>query len=211
MSTHRYSALLTDLYELTMLAGYFEKGMHRQTAVFDMFFRHNPFTGGYAIFAGLQPTLEYLSQLQFTAADLAYLQTLGIFKPAFLDYLKDFRFRGKVTAPAEGTVVFANEPLITIEGGIGRSPVGGNRLAQHHQLPDPGRHQSRTHRQRSQPRHRRGVRIAPRTRTGRWFKRSPGRLYRRSAQHQQHLGGSGIRYSDQRAPMPIAGLWRFLR
>ncbi len=123
MSTHRYSALLTDLYELTMLAGYFEKGMHRQTAVFDLFFRHNPFTGGYAIFAGLQPALEYLSQLQFTTTDLTYLQTLGIFKPAFLDYLKDFRFRGKVTAPAEGTVVFANEPLITVEGELAEAQL----------------------------------------------------------------------------------------
>lgn len=123
MATHRYSALLTDLYELTMLAGYFEKGMHRQTAVFDLFFRTNPFTGGFAVFAGLQPALKYLSQLRFTATDLAYLQSLGIFKPAFLDYLKDFRFRGKVTAPAEGTVVFANEPLVTVEGELAEAQL----------------------------------------------------------------------------------------
>jgi nicotinate phosphoribosyltransferase len=123
MSTHRYSALLTDLYELTMLAGYFEKDMHRQPAVFDLFFRRNPFKGGYAIFAGLQPALEYLSQLQFTVDDLTYLQSLGIFKPAFLDYLKDFRFRAKVTAPAEGTVVFANEPLVTVEGELAQAQL----------------------------------------------------------------------------------------
>lgn len=118
MSDHRYSALLTDLYELTMLAGYFEKGMHRQTAVFDLFFRHNPYHGGFAVFAGLQPALEYLSQLKFTAEDLAYLKKLDIFKPDFLDYLESFRFHGKVTAPAEGTVVFAREPLLTVEGAM---------------------------------------------------------------------------------------------
>jgi nicotinate phosphoribosyltransferase len=123
MSIHRYSALLTDLYELTMLAGYFEKGMHRQTAVFDMFFRHNPFNGGYAVFAGLQPALEYLAGLRFTPEDLAYLKTLDIFKPAFLDYLEDFRFRGKVTAPPEGTVVFANEPLVTVEAELAEAQL----------------------------------------------------------------------------------------
>ncbi|ABA88321.1 nicotinate phosphoribosyltransferase [Syntrophotalea carbinolica DSM 2380] len=123
MSTHRYSALLTDLYELTMLAGYFEKGMHRQTAVFDMFFRHNPYHAGYAIFAGLQPLLEYLSELRFTASDLAYLKALGIFKPAFLDFLEGFRFRGKVTAPTEGTAVFAAEPLVTVEGELAEAQL----------------------------------------------------------------------------------------
>ncbi len=114
----RYSALLTDLYELTMLAGYFEKGMHEKRAVFDLFFRKAPFHGGYAIFAGLETALAYLSGLQFTADDLAYLQKLNIFKPAFLEYLKTFRFRGKVTSVPEGTVVFGGEPLLTVEGPI---------------------------------------------------------------------------------------------
>lgn len=123
MDAYRYSALLTDLYELTMLAGYFEKGMHRQTAVFDLFFRRNPYQGGYAVFAGLQPALEYLSQLHFTAQDVAYLQNLGMFKPAFLDFLREFRFRGKVIAPPEGTIVFANEPLLTVEGELAEAQL----------------------------------------------------------------------------------------
>jgi len=111
-----YSALMTDLYELTMLAGYFDEGMHEKPAVFDLYFRNPPYKGNYAIFAGLEPALEYLSGLRFTEEDLDYLKTLGIFKPAFLDFLRDFRFRGKVTAPPEGTAVFPNEPLLTVEG-----------------------------------------------------------------------------------------------
>jgi nicotinate phosphoribosyltransferase len=123
MTDFRYSALLTDLYELTMLAGYFEKGMHRKKAVFDLFFRKNPFHGGYAVFAGLQPALQYLSQLRFTENDLDYLRGLGLFKREFLDFLKDFRFRGQVTAPSEGTVVFANEPLLTVEGELAETQL----------------------------------------------------------------------------------------
>jgi nicotinate phosphoribosyltransferase len=114
----RYSALLTDLYELTMLAGYLEEGMSETPAVFDLFFRHNPYGGGYAIFAGLETALSYLEKLQFTDDELRYLKGLGIFKPRYLDFLRDFRFRGKVTAPQEGTAVFANEPLLTVEGSL---------------------------------------------------------------------------------------------
>ncbi|ALC16053.1 putative nicotinate phosphoribosyltransferase [Desulfuromonas soudanensis] len=116
MKRSQYSALLTDLYELTMLAGYFDEGMHQKPAVFDLFFRTNPFTGSYAVFAGLEPALHYLEGLRFTEDDLDYLKSLEIFKPAFLHFLRDFRFTGRVTAPPEGTVVFANEPLLTVEG-----------------------------------------------------------------------------------------------
>ncbi len=114
----RYSALLTDLYELTMLAGYLEERMTETPAVFDLFFRHNPFQGGYAIFAGLDTALDYLEGLRFKDDELAYLRGLGIFRPHFLDFLRDFRFRGTVTAPPEGTAVFANEPLLTVEGNL---------------------------------------------------------------------------------------------
>jgi nicotinate phosphoribosyltransferase len=113
-----YSALFTDLYELTMLAGYLEEGMHETPAVFDLFFRHNPFKGGYAVFAGLETALAYLEGLRFTDDELDYLRGLGLFKPRYIDYLHDFRFHGEVTAPPEGTVVFANEPLLTVSGGL---------------------------------------------------------------------------------------------
>jgi len=111
-----YPALMTDLYELTMLAGYLEEGLAQQPATFDLFYRTNPYEGGYAIFAGLEPALEYLENLRFTGEELDYLQSLQLFKPEFLDFLQGFRFRGRVTAPPEGSVVFANTPLLTVEG-----------------------------------------------------------------------------------------------
>lgn len=111
-----YSALLTDLYQLTMLAGYFEKGMQDDPVVFDLFFRTPPFKGGYAVFAGLEPALRYLAELSFSDDDLSYLGSLGIFSARFLDYLKEFRFRGKVVAVPEGTAVFPHEPLLSVEG-----------------------------------------------------------------------------------------------
>ena len=114
----RYSALLTDLYELTMLAGYLEEGMAEKHAVFDLFYRNNPFEGGYAVFAGLEPALDYLEGLRFLPDELKYLKGLGIFRPRFIEFLREFRFRCSVTAPPEGTVVFANEPLLTVEGAL---------------------------------------------------------------------------------------------
>jgi len=112
----RYSPLLTDLYELTMMAGYLEEGMAEKPAVFDLFFRTNPFEGGYAVFAGVEPALECLEQLSFEPEELDYLQGLGLFRPRFIEYLREFRFRGRITAPPEGTLVFACEPLLTVEG-----------------------------------------------------------------------------------------------
>lgn len=111
-----YSPLLTDLYELTMLAGYFEEGIADQPAAFDLYFRANPYGGSYAVFAGLEQALAFLENAAFSEEELAYLERLGLFKPGFLDFLRSFRFRGKVTAPPEGSVVFANEPLLTVEG-----------------------------------------------------------------------------------------------
>jgi nicotinate phosphoribosyltransferase len=112
----KHSPLLTDLYELTMLAGYHEKGIAGQAAIFDLYFRTNPFNGSYAVFAGLQQALDILETSRFSADELAYLQGLRLFRPEFIDFLSEFRFRGKVTAPPEGSVVFADEPLLTVEG-----------------------------------------------------------------------------------------------
>ena len=110
------NALLTDLYELTMLAGYHREGMHEERAAFELFFRDIPYQGGFAVFAGLQPALDYLSALEFTKPELDYLGQLGLFDRQFLDYLRDFKFRGSVTAPREGEIVFPGEPLLTVEG-----------------------------------------------------------------------------------------------
>ncbi len=117
------SALMTDLYELTMLAGYLREEMETQPAVFDLYFRTAPYQGSYAVFAGLQPALDYLSGLRFTPADLAYLERLGLFERRFLDFLRDFRFRGRVTAPREGEIVFPGEPLLTVEGTLAEAQL----------------------------------------------------------------------------------------
>lgn len=117
------SALLTDLYQLTMLAGYFEKGMHQTPAVFDLYFREAPFRGNFAIFAGLETALEQLEQLHFTEQELVYLDSLGLFKAKFLDFLSSFRFRGNVLAPPEGSVVFPHEPLLTVEAPLAEAQL----------------------------------------------------------------------------------------
>lgn len=114
-----YPALLTDLYELTMLAGYQREGMLDRPAAFELFFRDMPFDGGYAVFAGLQPALDYLSQLSFHSKELDYIASLGLFSKEFLDFLRNFKFCGNVTAPREGQVVFPGEPLLTVEGRLG--------------------------------------------------------------------------------------------
>ncbi|WP_295816248.1 nicotinate phosphoribosyltransferase [uncultured Deinococcus sp.] len=107
-------ALFTDLYQLTMMQGYVEHGLHTQEAVFDLGFRRRPFRGGYALWAGLEPMLDALESLRFTDGDLAYLDTLGLFRPAFLDALRGWRFTGRVDAFPEGSVVFSHEPLLTV-------------------------------------------------------------------------------------------------
>lgn len=108
------SPLFTDLYQLTMMQGYYFNALHTQEAVFDLYFRRLPFEGGYAVWAGLEPMLDTLEMLRFSEADLAYLKTLGQFKPEFLAALRDWRFRGRIEAFAEGDVVFPHEPLLTV-------------------------------------------------------------------------------------------------
>lgn len=119
----RHSPLLTDLYELTMLAGYLEEGMSEKAAVFDLYFRTNPFEGGYAVFAGLETALERLMALHFTSEELNYLDGLKLFQPRFIKFLSEFRFRGRVIAPPEGTAVFANEPFLTVEGTLAETQL----------------------------------------------------------------------------------------
>ena len=105
--------LLTDLYELTMMQGYF-KTQNTETVVFDAFYRSNPCQGGYAIAAGLEQVIDYIKNLHFSPEDIAYLGSLGIFEQDFLDYLKDFHFSGDIYAIPEGTVVFPREPLVKV-------------------------------------------------------------------------------------------------
>jgi nicotinate phosphoribosyltransferase len=117
-------ALLTDLYELTMAAGYLEQGKAGDTATFDLYFRHNPFRGGYAVAAGLEDAVGAVTASRFSAEDLHFLRSLRttagtpLFSGAFLDYLAQYRFRGSAWAIPEGTVVFPNEPLMQVQGNL---------------------------------------------------------------------------------------------
>ncbi len=105
--------LLTDLYELTMMQGYFKSNNH-DVVVFDAFYRSNPSGGGYAILAGLEQVIDYVKNLRFDEDDIAYLRGLGIFDEDFLTYLGAFRFSGDIYAIPEGTVIFPREPLIKV-------------------------------------------------------------------------------------------------
>lgn len=115
-------SLLTDLYQLTMAYGYWKQGLAEQEAVFHLFFRKNPFGGGYAVAAGLEHAVAYLEQLTLSADDIAYLATLTgnddqpLFEQGFLDYLADMRFTCDVDAMPEGTLAFPHEPLIRVRG-----------------------------------------------------------------------------------------------
>ncbi len=106
--------LLTDLYELTMMQGYFHNMDKNETVIFDAFYRNNPGNGGYAITAGLEQLIKYIKELHFAPQDIEYLASLGIFGKEFLDYLADFKFSGSIYAIPEGTVVFPREPLVKV-------------------------------------------------------------------------------------------------
>ena len=109
----RNLTLMTDLYELTMMQGYF-KNPTDQVVVFDAFYRKNPCDGGYAIAAGLDQIIEYVRHLHFAPDDIDYLRSLNIFDADFLEYLRGFHFTGDIYAVPEGTVVFPREPLLKV-------------------------------------------------------------------------------------------------
>ena len=105
--------LLTDLYELTMMQGYFEK-QNNEVVIFDMFFRENPDKGGYSIMAGLEQVIAYIKGLHFAYEDVDYLRSLGLFSEEFLSYLSGFHFSGSIYAIPEGTVIFPKEPILKV-------------------------------------------------------------------------------------------------
>ncbi len=111
------SALFTDFYELTMAQGFWKNNMNHKS-VFDVFFRRNPFEGGFAVFAGIETLLDCLDSFHFSEEDIAFLQSLDKFEPDFLDYLKNFSFTGDLYAMEEGTIVFPNEPLVRIHASL---------------------------------------------------------------------------------------------
>ena len=118
------NALLTDLYELTMAAAYLDWGKEKDSATFDLYYRHNPFNGGYAIAAGLENAIRAVMETEFSKSDILFLRSLRtlvgtpVFPEKFLDYLSSYRFNGNIRAIPEGTVVFPNEPLMQVSGNL---------------------------------------------------------------------------------------------
>jgi nicotinate phosphoribosyltransferase len=121
------SALLTDLYQLTMLQGYFDQRME-ETAVFEFFVRKLPRTRNFLLAAGLEQALAFLETVRFTPAELEWIASHGAFRPALVRYLENFRFTGEVHAMAEGTVFFPNEPILRVTAPIAQAQLVESRL-----------------------------------------------------------------------------------
>ena len=117
-SQERNITMMMDLYELTMSNGYFLQENKDTQVAFDVFFRRNPDGGGFSIFAGLEQIIEYIENMHFGPDDISYLRSLQLFDENFLQYLSEFRFRGDVYAFPEGTVMYPNEPVITVKAGL---------------------------------------------------------------------------------------------
>lgn len=110
----RNLSMMMDLYEMTMANGYFVKQEAEDYVTFDVFYRKNPDGGGFAVFAGLEQVLDYLEKLHFEKKDIDYLRSLGIYSEDFLNWLADYHFRGNVLSMPEGTIMYPNEPILTI-------------------------------------------------------------------------------------------------
>jgi nicotinate phosphoribosyltransferase len=114
----------TDLYELTMVAGYLVSSKSKQRACFDLYYRQNPDGGGFCVFAGLESVIQYVNSLKIYPDDLNYLKGIGIFSTKALGELAEgIRFTGDIWAVPEGTVVFPNEPLIRVIGPIAEAQI----------------------------------------------------------------------------------------
>ena len=112
-----HPATYTDYYELTMAQGYFLSGLHEKRASFDYFFRKIPFDGGYVVFAGLKELIDTIKHLKFSDREMAYLNNEG-FDSRFLKHLKNFEFKGDISSVKEGELVFANQPIVSVEGNL---------------------------------------------------------------------------------------------
>ena len=113
----RNLTMLTDLYQLTMMYGYFKEGMQNNTGIFDLFFRPKEDVE-YAVMAGTESVVNYINAIHFSEEDIAYLRSLKLFDESFLTYLSTFRFTGELYAMPEGTVVFPYEPLVRVRAPI---------------------------------------------------------------------------------------------
>ena len=109
-------ALHTDLYQINMLQTYWKKGMTDKHAVFEAYYRSNPFGNGYTIYTGLERVIDYIQNLRFKESDIDYLRNEGNYEEGFLTYLKEWRFKGTIRSLREGETAFPDEPVLQIEG-----------------------------------------------------------------------------------------------
>lgn len=114
------SVLLTDLYQLTMLQGYFNQGMEA-TSVFEFYVRKLPRGRNFLMAAGLEQALDYLANVRFTPTELDWLSSRGQFQPAFVEYLERLEFTGDVHAMPEGTIFFPHEPILRVTAPLPQS------------------------------------------------------------------------------------------
>ena len=119
----RNLTMLTDLYQLTMMYGYYKAGKHNDTAVYDLFFRRQGDETNYAVCAGLEQVIDLINNLRFEEDDIKYLRSLGLFDEEFMDYLRELRFTGEIYAIPEGTVVFPMEPLVRVRAPISQAQL----------------------------------------------------------------------------------------
>jgi nicotinate phosphoribosyltransferase len=131
----RNLTLLTDLYQLTMMYGYWKRGMKNDLAVFDMFYRKPCETMNYSIMAGVEQLIDYINTLYFDEGAIAYLRSLRLFEEGFLDALRTFRFTGDIQAVPGGTMVFPGEPLVRVTAPIFEAQLIETTLLKHHQPP----------------------------------------------------------------------------
>ena len=110
--------MMIDFYEFTMAQTYFDKKEEKKLAYFDIFFRNNPFNGGYSIMGGLDEIINYIENFKFTKSDIDYLKKQNCFTDDFLNYLLNIKFTGDIYAIKDGTPIFPNEPIITIKAPI---------------------------------------------------------------------------------------------
>lgn len=113
MFDNRNFTMMTDLYQITMMYGYF-KNNRNEKVVFDLFYRKNPCGNGYAVFAGLEDIINYINDIKFTESDINYLRSQNLFDEEFLTYLANFKFNGDIYAVPEGTIIFPHEPVVKV-------------------------------------------------------------------------------------------------
>jgi nicotinate phosphoribosyltransferase len=125
--TERSSALLTDLYQINMMQAYLDRGV-TDTAVFELFVRNLPLRRGFLVAAGLEQALQFLETLQFSESEIEWLRSTGRFRPNLIDYLSSLRFTGDVHAMPEGSVFFANEPILRVSAPLPQAQLVESRL-----------------------------------------------------------------------------------